>query len=135
VTRAARGDAAIATGSSASRPSHRDPRRWYALALLCLAPFIDTLGFTSVFPAGPTMERALGLSQAGLQWTFTAATLPGIALLLAGGRLCDILGRRRMFMAGVALLALASLACGLRRLPRGPRSAGPAPPPASCWAG
>jgi EmrB/QacA subfamily drug resistance transporter len=80
--------------------------------LLCLAFFADTFGSTIVFPAGPAMERALGLSQAGLQWSFTAATLPGGALLLAGGRLSDVFGRRRMFMLGVALLALASLACG-----------------------
>jgi MFS family permease len=87
-------------------------RRWYALGLLCLAFFVDTLGSTSVFSAGPAMERALGLTQAGLQWSFTAATLPGGALLLAGGRLSDLFGRRRMFMVGLALLTLASLACG-----------------------
>jgi EmrB/QacA subfamily drug resistance transporter len=89
-----------------------DPRRWYALGLLCLAFSLDTLGSTSVFSAGPAMERALGLTQAGLQWSFTAATLPGAALLLAGGRLSDIFGRRRVFMAGLALLTMASLACG-----------------------
>lgn len=88
------------------------PRRWYALGLLCLAFFADTFGSTIVFPAGPAMERALGLSQAGLQWSFTAATLPGGALLLAGGRLSDVFGRRRMFMLGLVLLILASLACG-----------------------
>jgi MFS family permease len=58
------------------------------------------------------MERALGLTQTGLQWSFTAATLPGGALLLAGGRLSDLFGRRRMFMVGLALLTLASLVCG-----------------------
>ena len=90
-----------------------NPRRWCALGLLCLAFSLDTLGSTSVFSAGPAMERALGLTQAGLQWSFTAATLPGAALLLAGGRLSDIFGRRRVFMAGLALLTMASLACGL----------------------
>jgi EmrB/QacA subfamily drug resistance transporter len=90
----------------------RDSRRWYALGLLCLAFFADTFGSTIVFPAGPAMERALGLSQAGLQWSFTAATLPGGALLLVGGRLSDVFGRRRMFMLGVMLLLLASLVCG-----------------------
>ncbi len=91
---------------------HPVSRRWYALGLLCLAFFADTLSSTIVFPAGPAMERALGLSQAGLQWSFTAATLPGGALLLAGGRLSDVFGRRRMFMLGLVLLILASLACG-----------------------
>ena len=89
-----------------------DPRRWYALGLLCLAFALDTLGSTSVFSAGPAMERALGLTQAGLQWSFTAATLPGGAVLLVGGRLSDVFGRRRVFMAGLALLTLASLVCG-----------------------
>jgi EmrB/QacA subfamily drug resistance transporter len=89
-----------------------DRRRWYALGLLCLAFFIDTLGSTTVFPAGPAMQRGLGLTQAGLQWSFTAATLPGGALLLVGGRLSDVFGRRRMFMLGLSLLTLASLVCG-----------------------
>jgi MFS family permease len=87
-------------------------RRWYALGLLCLAFCLDTLGSTIVFPAGPAMARALGLTQSGLQWTFTAATLPGGSLLLVGGRLGDVLGRRRMFMTGLTLLTGASLACG-----------------------
>lgn len=103
--------AAIRSGATAPLVAP-DPRRWYALCLLCLAFFADTFGSTIVFPAGPAMERALGLSQAGLQWSFTAATLPGGALLLAGGRLSDVFGRRRMFMLGLALLILASLVCG-----------------------
>jgi MFS family permease len=99
--------------SDAARPvAAQDRRRWYALGLLCLAFFADTFGSTIVFPAGPAMERALGLSQAGLQWSFTAATLPGGALLLVGGRLSDVFGRRRMFMLRLVLLILASLVCG-----------------------
>jgi MFS family permease len=106
-------DGSTAVGTNAAQPvAALDRRRWYALGLLCLAFFLDTLGSTSVFPAGPAMERALGLTQTGLQWTFTAATLPGAALLLAGGRLSDLFGRRRMFMLGLALLILASLVCG-----------------------
>jgi MFS family permease len=99
--------------SDAAQPlAATDPRRWYALGLLCMAFFADTFGSTIVFPAGPAMERALVLSQAGLQWSFTAATLPGGALLLVGGRLSDVFGRRRMFVLGVVLLILASLVCG-----------------------
>lgn len=93
-------------------PPGLDPRRWYALCLLCLAFFVDVFGSTSVFAAGPALGRALGLSQAGLQWSFTAATLPAGALLLMGGRFADLFGRRRMFMLGLGLLVLASLACG-----------------------
>jgi EmrB/QacA subfamily drug resistance transporter len=81
--------------------------------LLTVAFFLDTMGSTSVFAAGPAMESSIGLSQAGLQWTFTAATLPAGALLLTGGRLADLHGRRRMFRLGLSILVLASLACGL----------------------
>lgn len=106
-------DRPAAVHSPACRPRvGHDRRRWYALGLLCLAFFVDTFGSTTVFPAGPAMERAPGLTQAGLQWSFTAATLPAGALLLVGGRLSDVFGRRRMFMLGLALLSLASLVCG-----------------------
>lgn len=88
-------------------------RELLALCLLCLAFFIAVLGSTSVFTAGPAIQADLGLTQAGLQWTFTAATLPAGALLLVGGRLADLFGRRRMFMTGLALLVVSSLACGL----------------------
>jgi EmrB/QacA subfamily drug resistance transporter len=84
-----------------------------ALGLLCCAFFIDVMGSTSVFTASPALENGLGLTQTGLQWSLTAATLPAGALLLAGGRLADQYGRRRMFMAGLAMLASSSLACGL----------------------
>ena len=99
--------------SAPPSPRTLDPRRWYALCLLCLAFFVIVLGSTTVFTAGPSLGRALGLTQAGLQWSFTAATLPAGALLLVGGRFADLFGRRRMFMLGLALLALASLGCGL----------------------
>lgn len=88
-------------------------RRWTALALLCLAFFIDVMGSTSVFTASPEIERSLGLTQAGLQWSITAATLPAGALLLAGGRVADLFGRKRMFIAGLGLFLVASLGCGL----------------------
>lgn len=75
--------------------------------------FIDVMGSTSVFAAGPAIERSIGLGQDGLQWTFTAATLPAGALLLVGGRLADVFGARRTFLFGLGLFALASLGCGL----------------------
>lgn len=83
------------------------------MCLLCLAFFVDVMGATSVFTAAPSLRRSLGLTPVGLQWSITAATLPGGALLLVGGRLADLLGRRRVFMVGVALLVIASLICGL----------------------
>jgi EmrB/QacA subfamily drug resistance transporter len=92
-------------------------RRWLALCLLCFAFFVDVMGSTSVFAAAPSLRRALGLSQIGLQWSIIAATLPGGALLLVGGRLADLFGRRRLFMGGLALLVVASLVCGVARDP------------------
>ena len=91
----------------------RPARRRLALVLLCSAFFIDVMGSTSVFTASPSIGGALGLTPAELQWSFTAVTLPAGALLLPGGRLADMYGRRRMFMLGLLLLLAASLACGL----------------------
>src|SRR5215475_11234920 len=71
------------------------------------------MGSTSVFTASPEIERSLGLTQTGLQWSITAATLPAGALLLVGGRLADLFGRKRMFMIGLGLFLVASLGCGL----------------------
>jgi len=84
-----------------------------ALGLLCSAFLVDVMGATSVFTASPAIGQALHLTAAGLQWTIIAATLPAGALLLAGGRLADLLGPRRMFLTGLSLLLAASLGCGL----------------------
>ncbi len=95
-------------------PADRLGRRsLLALSLLCLAFFVTVLGSTSVFTAGPSIQTDLGMTAADLQWVFTAATLPAGALLLVGGRLADLYGRRRMFTLGLALLVVSSLACGL----------------------
>jgi MFS family permease len=90
-----------------------DRRKWFGLGLLCLAFFLDVMGSTSVFTASPQIQRALDMSQTGLQWSFTAATLPGGALLLVGARTADVFGRRRTFMIALAGVGLSSLACGL----------------------
>lgn len=97
----------------ADAPAYSPARRLVVLCLLCLAFFVDVLGSTSVFTASPELARGLGLTQAGLQWSFTAATLPAGALLLVGGRLADLFGRRRLFLIGLALFTASSLACGL----------------------
>src|SRR5262245_63409773 len=97
----------------ADAPAYSPARRLVVLCLLCLAFFIDVLGSTSVFTASPELARGLGLTQAGLQWSFTAATLPAGALLLVGGRLADLFGRRLIFLVGLALFTASSLACGL----------------------
>jgi EmrB/QacA subfamily drug resistance transporter len=90
-----------------------DPRRWLALALLGTAFFMVILDGTIVYVALPSIDEALGFSAAGLQWVMSAYLLTFGGLLLLGGRSADLLGRRRMFMVGVALFAGSSLLCGL----------------------
>jgi EmrB/QacA subfamily drug resistance transporter len=90
-----------------------DPRRWWALALLCGAFFMVVLDATIVFVALPSIQADLGFSEQGLQWVLSAYALTFGGLLLLGGRAADLLGRRRLFMTGVLFFTLASLICGL----------------------
>jgi EmrB/QacA subfamily drug resistance transporter len=90
-----------------------DPRRWWALALLCGAFFMVILDAAIVTVALPSIQTDLGFSEQGLQWVLSAYALTFGGLLLLGGRAADLLGRRRMFMVGLALFTLASLLCGL----------------------
>ena len=90
-----------------------DPRRWRALALLCGAFFMVILDAAIVVVALPSIEVDLGFSPQDLQWVLSAYALTFGGLLLLGGRAADLLGRRRVFMAGLALFTLASLLCGL----------------------
>jgi EmrB/QacA subfamily drug resistance transporter len=94
-------------------PNTPDPRRWYALALLCGAFFMVILDANIVFVALPSVEADLGLSEQGLQWVISAYALTFAGLLLLGGRAADLLGRRRVFMVGLLLFTTASLLCGL----------------------
>ena len=88
-----------------------------ALALLCCAQFVLQLDFSIVNVALPTIQRELGMAPAELQWIVTGYALTFGSLLLAGGRIADLAGRRRMLAAGLVVFALASLACGLARWP------------------
>jgi MFS family permease len=90
-----------------------DPRRWKALALLCTAFFMVILDSAIVVVALPSIDADLGFSASGLQWVLSAYLLSFGGLLLLGGRAADLLGRRRVFMVGTGLFALASLGCGL----------------------
>lgn len=90
-----------------------DPRRWKALGVLALVQFMLVLDITVVNVALPSIKNDLGFSQSGLAWVVNAYTLMAGGLLLLGGRLSDILGRRRLFLIGVAIFAVASLTCGL----------------------
>src|SRR5688500_14373600 len=90
-----------------------DPRRWWALALLCAAFFMVLLDGTIVLVALPSIQADIGFSEQGLQWVLSAYALSFGGLLLLGGRAADLLGRRRVFMAGVLFFTAASLMCGL----------------------
>src|SRR5258707_10310908 len=90
-----------------------DPRRWRALALLCGAFFMVILDATIVLVALPSIQTHLGFSERGLQWVLSAYALTFGGLLLLGGRAADLLGRRRLFMAGVLAFTAASLVCEL----------------------
>src|SRR6266567_337065 len=89
-----------------------------ALAVLASAQFMVILDATIVNVALPAIQKALGFTNASqLQWVVTAYALVFGGFLLLGGRLADLFGRRRMFMAGVGLFALASLAGGFSTSP------------------
>src|SRR5205814_7269191 len=83
-------------------------RRWWVLVLLCLAQFMVILDVTVVNVALPVIADQLHLDRAGLTWVVTAYTLCFGGLMLLGGRLADALGRRRIFLAGLAVFTLAS---------------------------
>ena len=88
-------------------------RRWSALALIVTAQFMVILDVAIVNVALPSIKSDLGFSQTGLQWVITAYAILFGGTLLLGGRLADLLGRRRMFVAGLALFAASSLLCGI----------------------
>jgi EmrB/QacA subfamily drug resistance transporter len=88
-------------------------RRWWTLAAMCFALFMVMLDNTVVNVALPSIQDDLDASLSGLEWTINAYTLTFAVLLVTGGRLGDIFGRRRMFLFGVVVFALSSAAIGL----------------------
>jgi EmrB/QacA subfamily drug resistance transporter len=98
-------------GSAIVRPS--DPGRWAALALVVAAQFMVVLDLSIVNVALATIKSDLDFSQASLQWVISAYAIVFGGFLLLGGRLSDLLGRRRIFMVGVAIFTVSSVLCGL----------------------
>ncbi len=88
-------------------------RRWLALTVLCLGSLMIVLDTTIVNVALPSIRTGLGFSQTALAWVVNAYLLTFGGFLLLGGRLGDLFGHRRLFLAGITLFSLASLACGL----------------------
>src|SRR5215212_7844666 len=87
--------------------------RWLALYVLCLGSLMIVLDVTIVGVALPSIREDLGFTETSLAWVVNAYLITYGGFLLLGGRLGDIFGHRRLFLAGISLFTLASLACGL----------------------
>src|SRR3954451_3880476 len=90
-----------------------DNRRWWTLAAMCFALFMVMLDNTVTNVALPSIQRDFGASLSALEWTINAYTLTFAVLLVTGGRLGDIFGRRRVFLIGVVAFAVASAMIGV----------------------
>ena len=88
-------------------------KKWFALGLLCATQFIIVLDIAIVNVALPSIQADLGFSQENLQWVISAYALVFGGFLLLGGRMADLLGRRRLFIGGLVIFTLGSLLCGL----------------------
>src|ERR687897_267693 len=86
--------------------------RWIALVVLCAGMLMIVLDQTIVNVALPSIQGDLGFTQTGLAWVVNAYLIAFGGLLLLAGRLGDLIGRKRVFLAGLALFTLASLLCG-----------------------
>jgi EmrB/QacA subfamily drug resistance transporter len=94
-------------------PQAGDRRRWAALVVLCVGMLMIVLDVTVVNVALPSIQDDLGFSQSNLAWVVNAYLISFGGLLLLAGRLGDLVGRRRVFLAGLALFTVASLLCGV----------------------
>src|SRR5512133_646160 len=88
-------------------------RKWFALGLLSAVQFMVVLDIAIVNVALPSIQVDLGFSQENLQWILSAYALVFGGFLLLGGRAADLLGRRRVFLAGIVVFTVASLLAGL----------------------
>src|SRR5688572_28028321 len=91
----------------------RFPRRWWALLVLAAAQFMVIMDTSIIGVALPDIQADLGFSQDDLSWVFNAYVIAFGGLLLLGGKLSDLYGAKRLFMAGWAILAVGSLGAGL----------------------
>lgn len=95
----------------------RSQRTWWTLVAVCLGTFMLLLDVTIVIVALPDIRTALGARVSDVQWIVDAYALSLAALLLTAGSLADLLGRRRVYVAGLALFTAASVLCGLAQSP------------------
>src|SRR5918912_2041883 len=88
-------------------------KKWWTLAAVSVGLFVIMLDNTVVNVALPSMQKSLGLKLSELEWIVTGYALTFAAFMLTGGKLADLVGRRLIFVLGIAVFSLASLACGL----------------------
>ncbi|WP_237536499.1 MFS transporter [Streptomyces sp. SID5785] len=105
--------AGTAGSETAIRPHRPAPPAWLVVAVACAGQFLVVLDVSVVNVALPSMRTDLGLSASGLQWVVNAYSIAFAGFMLLGGRAGDLFGRKRMFLVGLGLFTLASLAGGL----------------------
>src|SRR3954469_593663 len=102
---------------AATSPPPTDLRRWSALVVVCLAQLMNALDATIVNVALPSIQRDLHFTQANLTWVVNAYLITFGSFLLLAGRLGDLVGRKRVFLAGLVTFTVASLLCGIAASP------------------
>jgi hypothetical protein len=100
--------AAVPGTTAAAAPQQADPRRWKALAVVLIASFMILLDISIVNVAIPSVQRDLGATYAEIQWVLAGYQLAYAVVLITGGRLGDIFGRKRLFIIGVSGFTVAS---------------------------
>src|SRR5262249_15363148 len=103
----------VGAGANGMAAPALDPRRWAALVVIMTAGFMDLLDVTIVNVAAPSILKDLHAGYAQFEWVISAYLLGFAALLITGGRLGDIFGRKRVFLLGVAGFTVASTLCGV----------------------
>jgi EmrB/QacA subfamily drug resistance transporter len=106
-----------ATAEPGRAPGAADPKRWVALAVVLIAGFMQLVDISIVNVAIPSIQRDLDATYAQIQWVLAGYQLAFAVMLITGGRLGDIFGRKRLFMIGMAGFTLASALCGLAQSP------------------
>jgi EmrB/QacA subfamily drug resistance transporter len=108
---------ATATRDRPDDPAGGDPRRWVALAVVLVAGFMQLVDISIVNVAIPSLQRDLDATYSQVQWVLAGYQLAFAVVLITGGRLGDIFGRRRLFMLGMAGFTAASALCGIAQSP------------------
>ncbi len=108
----------IASTTTTSLPNQdRDPKRWLALAVLLTGAFLPILDFTIVNLALPSIRQGLRATSSEVEFVISAYSATYAVMLITGGRLGDLFGRKKMFVMGVAGFTMASLLCGFADSP------------------